>query len=198
MLPLLLASLGFVTAAVVNLNALALSRDRDPQMPKIHLDFLRHDIWGKRLASYIDCWCLLPNPQGIFLVSVVAIVCFVANPFWLFDSLDGRGMTIIFGLNVVFGLWTIAWLWCRFLVVWSLLRSVLETLEDSPLRFALSMLRKVFSLEPIWSYAGLRRNVILPMRWFEYFRVTPRLPNAAMRNAVSLIRLLSACSTIRC
>jgi hypothetical protein len=80
-------------------------------------------------------------------------------------------------LNVVFGLWTITWLWVRFLCIWSLLRFVLEALEGSPLRFAFSRLPKVFSLEPIWSYAGLRRTLILPMRWFEYFTVAPRQYN---------------------
>jgi hypothetical protein len=71
-------------------------------------------------------------------------------------------------------MWTIAWLWIRFLSIWSQLRFVLEALEGSSLRFAFSRLPKIFSLTPIWSYAGLRRTLILPMRWFEYFKVAPK------------------------
>jgi hypothetical protein len=102
------------------------------------------------------------------------------QPCWrLFGSLDGWIMTTVFAMNVAFGLWTIAWFWVRFLTIWSRLRFVLEALEGSPLRFAFSRLPKVFSLAPIWSYAGLRRTLILPMRWFEYLRVAPKRGSSA-------------------
>ena len=57
--------------------------------------------------------------------------------------------------------------------MWATMRFGLESLEGSPLRFAFSRLPKVFSLEPIWSYAGLRRQVVLPARSLEYLRVAP-------------------------
>jgi hypothetical protein len=173
-LPLLLASIGFIIAAIVNLNALALARDRDPQMPDIGMDVLKLGPCKEQLRSYIECWGILPNPQGLVLSFFVVVTCLVVHPWQLFGSVDGRGLTSIFALNVVFGLWTIAWLWVRFLAIWKLLRFVLEALEGSPLRFAFSRLPRVFSLAPIWSYAGLRRTLILPMRWLEYFRVTPK------------------------
>jgi hypothetical protein len=65
------------------------------------------------------------------------------------------------------------WLWARFTRIWGVLRSGLDCLEGSPLRFAFSRLPAIFSIDPIWSYAGLRRVVTLPMRWFEYLRVAP-------------------------
>jgi hypothetical protein len=176
-LPLLLASTGFITAAIVNLNALALARDRNPQMPEVGPGLLQLAPCKDQLASFIECWGILPAPQGYILFFFVAVWLFIVQPQRLFGSLDGAGMTFIFALNVVFGLWTIAWLWVRFVCIWSLLRFVLETLEGSPLRFAFSRLPKVFSLAPIWSYAGLRRTLILPMRWFEYFRVAPKQYN---------------------
>jgi hypothetical protein len=175
--PLLLASLGFITAAVVNLNAFALARDRNPQTPDIGLEMLKLAPCKDQLVSFIECWGILPNPQGYALSFFVLVWLVIVNPFLIFGSLDGAGMTIIFAMNVVFGLWTIAWLWVRFLCIWSLLRFILEALEGSPLRFAFSRLPKVFSLDPIWSYAGLRRTLILPMRWFEYFKVTPQQYN---------------------
>jgi hypothetical protein len=177
--PLLLASLGFITAGIVNLNALALARDRNPQIPDAGIDMLRIAPCQEKLTSYIESWGFLPNPQGSLLFFLVLATCLIADPFRIFGSLDGALMTWLFVLNVVFGLWTIFWLWARFLTIWSLLRFVLEALEGSPLRFAFSRLPKIFSLAPIWSYAGLRRTLILPMRWFEYFRVTPKLPNYA-------------------
>jgi len=173
-LPLLLASLGFITAAIVNLNALGLARDRNPHMPDVPMEILKLGPCKEQLASYIECWGPLPNLEGLTLPLCILITCCIANPFELFGSVDGAGMSLVFTLNVVFGLWTIAWLWLRFLKIWRLLRFILESLESSTLRFAFSRLPKIFSLAPIWSYAGLRRTLILPMRWFEYFKVAPR------------------------
>ena len=172
-LPLLLASFGFLTAAIVNLNALALARDRNPQMPEVRFGSLRLIPCEDQLVAFTECWSFLPPPQGGVLSFFVVVWILVVRPWKIFASLDGAGMTTIFVMNVVFGLWTIAWLWARFLSIWSHLRSVLEALEGSALRFAFSRLPKIFSLAPIWSYAGLRRSLILPMRWFEYLRVAP-------------------------
>lgn len=177
-LPPLLASLGFITAAVVNLEALALARDRNPHIPQVGLDPLQLAPCDDELAKFIECWGALPSPQGGLLFLFVAVWLLAVQPCWqLFGSLDGWVMTTLFALDVAFSLWTIAWLWVRFLAIWNRLRFVLEALEGSPLRFAFSRLPKVFSLAPIWSYAGLRRTVILPMRWFEYLRVSPRRPD---------------------
>lgn len=179
-LPLLFASCGFIIAAIVNLNALAVARDRNPQMPQVGLEILTLTPCKEKLTSFIEGWGSLPAPYGMALSLSVLVWYLIAQPGRMFGSLDGRGMTFLFTSNVVFGLWTIAWLWVRFMRVWSLLRSMLEALEGSPLRFAFSRLPKIFSVAPIWSYAGLRRTLILPMRWFEYFRITSKQPSHLM------------------
>ena len=71
------------------------------------------------------------------------------HPLELFGSFDGPTMRLQFAATFVFGLVTIAWLWTRFIKIWSLLRFLLETLEGSPLRFAFSRLPRTFSLDSI-------------------------------------------------
>ncbi|ADV82189.1 hypothetical protein [Terriglobus saanensis] len=179
LLPLLLASAGLLTAAAVNLNALTLARDRDPQVPLLPpglgVDAGTMDLCRKRLTDRIECWGFLPPPEGLVLLLGVLLACAVLHPFLLFSSIDGQWMTMLYGYTFITALWTIAWLWVRFIAIWKLLRFLLELLEGSPMRFAFSRLPKVFSLAPIWSYAGLRRTLILPMRWFEYRKVAPRV-----------------------
>jgi len=177
-LPLLLASAGLLTAAAVNLNALTLARDRDPQLPRLPLglgvDATTMNLCNKRLTDHIECWGFLPPPEGLLLLLCVLIACAVLHPFLLFTSIDGKWMTMLYGFTFITALWTIAWLWVRFIAIWRLLRFLLELLEGSTMRFAFSRLPKAFSLAPIWSYAGLRRTLILPMRWFEYRKVAPQ------------------------
>jgi hypothetical protein len=174
-LPLLLASLGFLTSAVVNLNGLTLARDRDPQMPELPRDVkvgpTAAYMCDRRISSAIEAWGLLPGPLGLVLGGSVLIVYFVSRPDKMFQSVDGSRLSLLYVITFVLSLWTIGWLWARFALTWKNLRFMLELLEGSPLRFAFSRLPKVFSLTPIWSYAGLRRSVILPLRWFEYRRV---------------------------
>lgn len=188
-LPLLLCSLGFMIAAAVNLNALVLARDRNPGMPEVTIDFVRLGACTDRLTSYIDCWGLLPNPSHVLLVLSVAIACLVCDPLHMFESFEGSALNWVYAVNFIFGFWTIAWLVVRFLSIWRLLRFVLEALEGSPLRFAFSRLPRVFSLAPIWSYAGLRRTLVLPMRWLEYLKVTP--PLASHKQHVEEERVLA-------
>ena len=105
----------------------------------------------------------------------------------------------MFILNVVFAL-DHGMALGQFLMIWNLLRFMLEALEASSLRFAFSRLPKVFSRAPIWSYAGLRRTLILPMQWFEYFRVTPQQPSFAQhfdRENRASTQLRAAYLTIR-
>jgi hypothetical protein len=178
-LPLLLAAVGFLTAAAVNLNALALARDRDPKMPLfppgLRLGAVTLNVCRNRLTSLIECWGFLPPPAGLGLLVCVVLACGVLHPFHIFGSIDGEWMSLLYAFTFISALWTTAWLWVRFVSIWKLLRFLLELLEGSPMRFAFSRLPKVFSLAPIWSYAGLRRTLILPMRWFEYRMVTPKV-----------------------
>jgi len=114
-------------------------------------------------------------PKGLGLLLCVLLASGLLHPLHIFGSIDGEWMTWLYGFTFISALWTTAWLWVRFLSIWKLLRFLLELLEGSPMRFAFSRLPKVFSLAPIWSYAGLRRTLILPMRWFEYRKVAPKI-----------------------
>jgi hypothetical protein len=172
-LPLLLFALGFLVASVVNLNALSMALTRNTGVPKLDWFFLDLKAWQKKLGGYTELWYGLPGADGNILAAAILLACLLLHPQRLFATFDSVFMAWLYTLNFVFSIWTVLWLWVRFLRTWSVLRSGLDCLEGSPLRFAFSRLPAIFSADPIWSYVGLRRVVVLPMRWLEYFRVTP-------------------------
>jgi hypothetical protein len=173
-LPLLLVSLGFLIAAVVNLNALSMAVTRNPGLPALaHWPYLDLPSWQARLAGYTDLWYGLPGADGELLAFAVILACFLLHPQRLFATFDTAYIGWLYTFNFVLSIWTVLWLWARFTRIWGVLRSGLDCLEGSPLRFAFSRLPAIFSVDPIWSYSGLRRVVTLPMRWFEYLRVAP-------------------------
>ncbi len=172
-LPLLLVSLGFMIAAVVNLNALSMAITRNPGLPLIHWPYLDLASWQIKLTGFTELWYGLPGADGELLFGVVILACFLLHPQRLFATFDTPYIGWLYTFNFVFSIWTVLWLWVRFTRIWGVLRSGLDCLEGSPLRFAFSRLPGIFSVDPIWSYSGLRRVVTLPMRWFEYLRVAP-------------------------
>jgi len=172
-LPLLLVSLGFMIAAVVNLNALSMAVTRNPGLPLIHWPYLDLASWQIRLAGYTELWYGLPGADGELLALIVILACFLLHPQRLFATFDTPYIGWLYTCNFVLSIWTVLWLWARFTRIWVVLRGGLDSLEGSPLRFAFSRLPLTFSIDPIWSYSGLRRLVTLPMRWFEYLRVAP-------------------------
>ncbi len=172
-LPLLLVSLGFLIAAVVNLNALSMAVSRNPGLPLVHWPYLDLASWQVRLTGYTELWYGLPGGDGKLLAAIVLLACLLLHPQRLFSTFDTPYIGWLYTLNFILSTWTVLWLWARFTRIWSVLRSGLDCLEGSPLRFAFSRLPSVFSIDPIWSYSGLRRVVTLPMRWFEYLRVAP-------------------------
>ena len=174
-LPLLLISLGFLIAGVVNLNALSMAVTRNPALPLIHWPYLDLASWEVKLAGYTELWYGLPGADGKLLAFVVLIACLLLHPQRLFATFDTPYIGWLYTFNFVLSVWTVLWLWVRFTRIWGVLRGGLETLEGSPLRFAFSRLPAVFSVDPIWSYSGLRRVVTLPMRWFEYLKVAPEV-----------------------
>lgn len=172
-LPLLLTSLGFLIATVVNLNALSMAITRNPGLPVLHWPYLDMATWQEKLGGYTELWYGLPGSDGKLLAVAVLLGCFLLHPERLFATFDTPIMSWLYTLNFVLALWTIVWLWVRFNRIWGVLRSGMDCMEGSPLRFAFSRLPAIFSVDPIWSYSGLRRVVVLPMRWFEYFRISP-------------------------
>ncbi|QNI31120.1 hypothetical protein H7849_18730 [Alloacidobacterium dinghuense] len=172
-LPLLLVSVGFLIAAVVNLNALSMAVTRNPALPLIHWPYLDLASWQIRLTGFTELWYGLPGMDGKLLAAVVFLVCLLLHPQKLFATFDTPYIGWLYTFNFVLSIWTVLWLWVRFTRIWGVLRGGLDSLEGSPLRFAFSRLPSIFSVDPIWSYSGLRRVVTLPMRWFEYLKVAP-------------------------
>ncbi len=176
-LPLLLTSLGFLIAAIVNLNALSMAITRNPGLPLLQWPFLDMASWQARLSGYTELWYGLPGADGKLLMTVVLLACLLLHPQRLFATFDAPIMSWLYTFNFVLALWTVLWLWVRFTRIWGVLRSGLDCIEGSPLRFGFSRLPATFSIDPIWSYSGLRRVVVLPMRWFEYLRISPKAPD---------------------
>ena len=174
-LPLLLFTLGFLIAGIVNLNALSMAVTRNPALPLIHWPYLDLASWQIKLTGYTELWYGLPGADGKLLAFVVVLACLLLHPQRLFATFDTPYIGWLYTFNFVLSIWTVLWLWVRFTRIWGVLRSGLETLEGSPLRFAFSRLPAIFSVDPIWSYSGLRRVVTLPMRWFEYLKVAPEV-----------------------
>lgn len=172
-LPLLLISLGFLIAAIVNLNALSMAVTRNPALPLIHWPWIDLASWQIRLTGYTELWYGLPGSDGKLLAFVVLLACLLLHPQRLFATFDTPYIGWLYTFNFIFSMWTVLWLWARFTRIWGVLRSGLDCLEGSPLRFAFSRLPSIFSVDPIWSYSGLRRVVTLPMRWLEYLKVAP-------------------------
>ncbi|HVW76621.1 MAG TPA: hypothetical protein VHB45_03340 [Alloacidobacterium sp.] len=172
-LPLLLTSFGFLLATVVNLNALSMAITRNPGLPVLHWPYLDMATWKEKLGRYTELWYGLPGSDGKLLAVVVLLGCLLLHPRRMFATFDTPIMSWLYTLNFVLLLWTIVWLWLRFIRIWRVLRSGMDCIEGSPLRFAFSRLPAIFSVDPIWSYSGLRRVVVLPMRWFEYFKISP-------------------------
>ncbi|HEX3435351.1 MAG TPA: hypothetical protein VHT24_01180 [Pseudacidobacterium sp.] len=177
-LPLLLLSAGFLIAAVVNLNALSMAITRNPGVPDLQWSFLDMNAWQKKLKGFTELWYGLPGADGKVLAAFVVLAFLLLHPQKLFATFDTPSAGWLFTLNFVFAIWTVLWLWIRFIRIWSVLRGGLDCLEGSPLRFAFSRLPAIFSVDPIWSYSGLRRVVVLPLRWFEYLKVAPAAPPA--------------------
>ncbi len=172
-LPLLLVSVGFLIAAVVNLNALTMAVARNPAVPLVHWPYLDLASWQSKLASFTERWYGLPGADGVVLAATVLLACLLLHPQKLFASFDTTYISWLYTFNFVLSMWTVLWLWVRFIRIWGVLRGGLDCLEGSPLRFAFSRLPAIFSVDPIWSYSGLRRVVTLPMRWLEYLLVSP-------------------------
>ncbi len=172
-LPLMLVSLGFLIASFVNLNALSMAVARNPGLPLIHWPWLDLASWQVRLTGYTELWYGLPGADGKLLAFGVLLGYLLLHPQRLFATFDTPFIGWLYTLNFVLSIWTVLWLWARFTRIWGVLRSGLDSLEGTPLRFAFSRLPAIFSVDPIWSYSGLRRVVTLPMRWFEYLRVAP-------------------------
>jgi hypothetical protein len=176
-LPLLLMALGFLIAAIVNLSALNMGVTRNPGLPIVHWPYIDLATWRDKLTGYTELWYGLPGADGKLLAVAMFLACLLLHPQRLFATFDAPPITWLYTLNFILAVWTVLWLWIRFLRIWGILRGGLDCLEGSPLRFAFSRLPAVFSVDPIWSYAGLRRVVVLPMRWFEYLKVAPEIPN---------------------
>jgi len=148
---------------------------RNPEIPLIHWPYIDLQTWRNKLTGYTELWYGLPGADGVVLAASVLLACLLLHPQRLFATFDTPVMAWLYTLNFVLILWTVLWLWIRFIRIWGILRGGLDCLEGSPLRFAFSRLPAVFSIDPIWTYAGLRRVVVLPMRWFEYLKVAPAL-----------------------
>ncbi|WP_158749137.1 hypothetical protein [Acidobacterium sp. S8] len=192
-LPLMLGSLSFLIAAAVNLNALSMAITRNPGLPMLRWPYLDLASWEEKLGGYTELWYGLPGADGKLLAIAIFLGCFLLHPRRLFATFDMSIMSWLYTLNFVFALWTVLWLWVRFIRIWGALRSGLDSLEGSPLRFAFSRLPAVFSIDPIWSYAGLRRVVVLPMRWFEYFKISPKalsVEPSAVGDAMQALRII--------
>ena len=175
-LPLLLVSIGFLVAAVVNLNALSMAITRNPELPLIQWPYIDFESWRKKLTDYTELWYGLPGADGEVLAASVFLAFLLLHPQRIFATFDTPAMAWLYTFNFVLSIWTVLWLWIRFIRIWGVLRGGLDSLEGSPLRFAFTRLPAIFSIDPIWSYAGLRRVVVLPMRWFEYLKVAPEIP----------------------
>jgi hypothetical protein len=184
-LPLLLLSCGFLLAAVVNLNALGLAVNRNPGLPAIFQNTVDMNCWQDKVTKYIECWYGLPGLDNYLLTLTILLGCLLLHPRHLFSTFDVSSVSWLYTFSFVMAIWTILWLWVRFMRVWGALRFGLDFLEGSPLRFAFSRLPNIFSVDPIWSYAGLRRFIVLPMRWQEYLRVAPLADKTAEMAASS-------------
>ena len=195
-LPLLLASLALLAVAAGNLNLLTLPVGRYPGLPAIKWEALDLDQWRQRLNGYAEDWIQLPRPEGPLLLAGLAVSIVLFRPWKAFATFDNRCIGFLYLMTFVVCLWLVLTLSLRFFKIWSILRFGLESLEGSPLRFAFSRLPKAFSLGSIWSYAGLRRQIVLPARSLEYLRVAPiadaRLRALSIRRAVPRLEILSA------
>jgi hypothetical protein len=195
-LPLLLASLALLAVAAGNLNLLTLPVGRYPGLPGVKWEALDLDQWKLRLNSYAEDWIQLPSPEGPLLLSALAVGIVLFRPWKVFATFDDNCIGLLYFMTFVVCLWLVLTLSIRFLKIWSILRFGLESLEGSPLRFAFSRLPKEFSLGSIWSYAGLRRQIVLPARSLEYLRVAPiadaRLRALFLRRAAPRLEVLSA------
>jgi hypothetical protein len=183
-LPLLLMSCGFLLAAAVNLNALGLAANRNPGLPVIFEDIANMNCWYGKLQDYTERWYGLPGADGYLLAAAVLVGCLLLHPQHLFSTFDVSSMSWLYTFTFVLAIWTFLWLWARFVRIWAVLRFGLDFLEGSPLRFAFSRLPAIFSVDPIWSYAGLRRVMVLPMRWLEYLKVAPDANPLAKKEAL--------------
>jgi hypothetical protein len=193
-LPLLLASLALLAVATGNLNLLTLPVGRYPGLPGIKWEALDLDQWRQRLNGYAEDWIQLPRPEGPLLLAGLAVSIVLFRPWKVFATFDTRCIGFLYLMTFVVCLWLVLTLSLRFFKIWSILRFGLESLEGSPLRFAFSRLPKAFSLGSIWSYAGLRRQIVLPARSLEYLRVAPtvdpQLRALSIRRAAPRLELL--------
>ena len=195
-LPLLLASSALLAVAAGNLNLLTLPVGRYPGLPGVKWEALDLDQWRLRLNCYAEDWIQLPRPEGPLLLVGLAIGILLFRPWNVFATFDDRCIGFLYLMTFVVCLWLVLTLSLRFFKIWSILRFGLESLEGSPLRFAFSRLPKAFSLGSIWSYAGLRRQIVLPARSLEYLRVAPivdaRLRALSIRRAAPRLEIISA------
>jgi hypothetical protein len=173
LLPLLLAFAALLSVAAGNLRLLTLPVGRYTGLPKIEWDALDMNGWRLRLNRYAEDWIGLPKPAGRLLFAGVAVSVLLFRPWNAFATFDDPCISHLYLMTFIVCLWLVLTLLLRFYNMWSILRFGLESLEGSPLRFAFSRLPKTFSLGPIWSYAGLRRQVFVPARTLEYLRVAP-------------------------
>jgi hypothetical protein len=173
LLPLLLAFAALLSVAAGNLRLLTLPVGRYTGLPKIEWDALDMESWKLRLSGYADDWIGLPQPAGRLLFAGLAATLLLFGPWNAFATFDHPCISHLYLMTFIVCLWLVLTLLLRFYNMWSMLRFGLESLEGSPLRFAFSRLPKAFSLGPIWSYAGLRRQVFVPARTLEYLRVAP-------------------------
>jgi hypothetical protein len=195
-LPLLLASSALLAVAAGNLNLLTLPVGRYPGLPGVKWEALDLDQWRLRLNCYAEDWIQLPRPEGPLLLAGLAVGILLFRPWRVFATFDDNCVSFLYLMTFVVCLWLLLTLSLRFFKIWSILRFGLESLEGSPLRFAFSRLPKAFSLGPIWSYAGLRRQIVLPARSLEYLRVAPiadaRLRALSIRRATPRLEIISA------
>ena len=195
-LPLLLASSALLAVAMGNLNLLTLPVGRYPGLPRIKWEALDLDQWKLRLNLYTQDWMQLPRPEGPLLLVGLGVMVLLFRPWVVFATFDDECVCLLYLMTFVVCLWLLLTLSLRFYKIWSILRFGLESLESSPLRFAFSRLPKVFSLGSIWTYAGLRRQIVLPARSLEYLRVAPTADSQfralSIRLAVPRLELISS------
>ena len=172
-LPLILASAAMLAAAAANLNMLTLHLGRYPGLPSIKLNTLDIYPWRARLNRYVEFWIQLPGADGMLLLVGLLVTGLMFHPSRAFASFDDAAISHLYLMTFAVCLWLVLTLFLRFFKMWGVLRFCLESLESSPLRFAFSRLPKAFSPGPVWSYAGLRRQIVLPTRTLEFLRVAP-------------------------
>ena len=174
-LPLLLVCTGLFVIALAHLNALTLCSTRDPGFPAMASKYLSVIKWSKSLRKYMDDWSGVPPWPRRLIFSGLAVCTLVFNTWGALSTFDIASIGLLYLLMFLTCVYFALILATRFFQIWNILRFGLESLEASPLRHAFTRLPKEFSTGPIWSYAGLRRQVIPPWRSIEYLRVTPEI-----------------------